>query len=391
VVSQHHIELSAGQVLFREGDAPTSAYLVERGRLRITASIGGREVVLGDVEPGALVGEVAVLDDSPRTATATVLDDCVLTTIDRAQFAERLAAADPIVRALLLSQFARYRSALATFSGRVAATAPAALATQVNALKAQDKIRLESQLREALDSGTLEMQLQPIQHIASGRIAGYEALTRWNHSERGPISPAEFIALAEETSLIVPVGDFVLDQVCSTLRRFSARWPAAAPYIGLNVSGRQIDDADFIDRVTTRAAEYAVSTTLLKIEITESLVLDYAHVAILLERCHAAGIRVAIDDFGTGYSSLAHLHRLTFDTLKLDQAFVRQLADPRCLAIVRAVVAMATALGCDIVAEGVETAEQLDCLRDLGCHYAQGYLVGKPQRIDAVLANAAWP
>jgi EAL domain-containing protein (putative c-di-GMP-specific phosphodiesterase class I) len=113
--------------------------------------------------------------------------------------------------------------------------------------------------------------------------------------------------------------------------------------------------------------------------------LDYAKVEAFIARCHNAGIRVALDDFGTGYSSLSHLHRLEFDTLKLDQAFVRQLDDPRCLAIVRAIVAMTAALGCDMVAEGVETPDQLARLQDLGCQFAQGYLIGKPGPIDSIL------
>jgi EAL domain-containing protein (putative c-di-GMP-specific phosphodiesterase class I) len=385
--SGHRIQLSAGQVLFREGDAPTTAFLIESGRLRISAKVDGRPVVLGDAEAGALVGEVAVLDDSPRTATATALEPCVLTAVDRNQFAERLAVADPIVRALLLSQFARYRTAMATFTGRMESRIPThtAAAAQQSAARAHDKIRLEGQLRDALESGALEMRLQPIRHIVSGRIAGYEALTRWHNPERGPIAPAEFIALAEETSLIMPVGDYILRAVCTMLRRFSDRWPENTPYIGLNVSGRQMEDPLFIDRVAAAINEQAITPSLLKIEITESLVLDYPKVATFLDRCRRVGISVALDDFGTGYSSLAHLHRLTFNTLKIDQAFTSQLDDPRCLAIVRAVVGMAVALDCDIVAEGVETRAQLDALRTLECQYAQGYLIGKPQSIGSIL------
>jgi EAL domain-containing protein (putative c-di-GMP-specific phosphodiesterase class I) len=381
--SAHRVELKTGEVLFREGDAPTTAFLIETGRLRITATVGGQETFLGEVDAGALVGEVAVLDDSPRTATATALEPCVLTAIDRGQFAERLATADPVVRALLLSQFSRYRIALATLTGNAARVVRAASA---QGEAGHDKIRLEGQLRDALEGGGLEMRLQPIQHIASGRIAGYEALIRWHHPERGPISPTEFIALAEETSLIMPVGDYVLREVCVALRQISERTPGRSPYIGLNVSGRQIDDPGFIDRVAAQVSQQAIKPAQLKIEITESLMLDYTKVSTFLERCHAAGMQVALDDFGTGYSSLAHLHQLSFDTLKLDQAFVQQLDDPRCLAIVRAVVEMAAALRCDMVAEGVETAEQLARLRHLGCQYAQGYLIGRAQSIDSVLA-----
>jgi EAL domain-containing protein (putative c-di-GMP-specific phosphodiesterase class I) len=383
--SPYRIELSSGQVLFREGDAATTAFLIERGSLRVTAERDGVPILLGNLHAGSLVGEMAVLDDSPRTATATALEFCVLTPVDRAQFGERLATADPVLRALLLSQLARYRNVLATFTGN-RVSPPGALTAQHYAGDARDKIRLESHLREAIDKHTLELHLQPIVHIADGAVAGYEALVRWTHAEHGIVSPAEFIALAEETSLIVPIGEYVLREVCAVLRRLIERGRPHVPFVGLNVSGRQIDDPQFVDRVVSQAHAHAVAPSLLKVEITESLMLDYSKVEAFIARCHNAGIRVALDDFGTGYSSLSHLHRLTFDTLKLDQAFVRQLDDPRCLAIVRAIIVMTAALGCDIVAEGVETPAQLACLQELGCQFAQGYLIGKPRTIDTVLA-----
>jgi EAL domain-containing protein (putative c-di-GMP-specific phosphodiesterase class I) len=384
MASAYRIELRPGEVLFREGDEPTTAFLIESGSLRITADRDGMPMLLSDLGAGALVGEMAVLDDSPRSATVTALAACVLTPIDRTQFAERLDAADPVVRALLLSQLSRYRTALATFTGNE--PAPEAEQASTESAHALDKIRLESQLRNAMDNRELEIRLQPIQNIATGRLAGYEALTRWTHPERGMVSPADFIALAEETSLIVPVGEYVLREVCVALRRFAEAAPALQPFIAFNVSGRQVEDADFIARVLAQLRAHAVDPAQLKIEITESLVLDYAQIATLIERSHQAGMKVALDDFGTGYSNLGHLHKLAFDTIKIDQGFIRQLDDPRCLAIVRAVVGMASALGCDIVAEGVETQKQLDQLRVLGAHYAQGWLVGKPQVVDEAVA-----
>ncbi|MDE1886199.1 MAG: EAL domain-containing protein, partial [Xanthomonadaceae bacterium] len=285
--------------------------------------------------------------------------------------------------ALLLSQLSRYRTALATFTGNEPAPAPAAAGAE--SAHALDKIRLESQLRNAMANRELEIRLQPIQHIASGRLAGFEALTRWTHPERGVVSPADFIALAEETSLIVPVGEYVLREVCVALRRIADEAPHTRPFIAFNVSGRQVGDADYVERVLAQLREHAVPPEQLKLEITESLVLDYGQIATLIERAHAAGMRVALDDFGTGYSNLGHLHKLTFDTIKIDQGFIRQLEDPRCLAIVRAVIGMAGALGCDIVAEGVETPEHLAQLKVLGCQYAQGWLVGKPLTVDAAL------
>ena len=384
MATAYRIELKPGEVLFREGDAPTTAFLIESGMLRITAEREGAPMLLGELRAGALVGEMAVLDDSRRSATATALSPCVLTPIDRAQFAERLQAADPVVRALLLSQLSRYRTALATFTGNE--SAPTGTAASDESAHALDKIRLESQLRNAMESRELEIRLQPIQHIASGRLAGFEALTRWTHPERGVVSPADFIALAEETSLIVPVGEYVLGEVGAALRRIADEAPHAHPFIAFNVSGRQVGDAGYVARVLAQLHAHAVEPQQLKLEITESLVLDYAQIALLIEHAHAAGMQVALDDFGTGYSNLGHLHKLAFDTIKIDQGFIRQLEDPRCLAIVRAVIGMAGALGCDIVAEGVETPEHLAQLKLLGCQYAQGWLIGKPLTVDDALA-----
>ena len=384
MASAYRIELSPGEVLFREGDEPTTAFLIESGSLRITADRDGMPMLLSDLGAGALVGEMAVLDDSPRSATVTALSACVLTPIDRTQFAERLDAADPVVRALLLSQLSRYRTALATFTGNE--PAPEAEQASSESAHALDKIRLESQLRNAMENRELEIRLQPILDIARGHVAGYEALTRWTHPERGVVSPVDFIALAEETSLIVPVGEYVLRDVCVALRRFAEAAPALQPFIAFNVSGRQVEDADFVARVLAQLRAHAVDPAQLKIEITESLVLDYAQISTLIERSHQAGMKVALDDFGTGYSNLGHLHKLAFDTIKIDQGFIRQLEDPRCLAIVRAVIGMAGALGCDIVAEGVETPEHLAQLKVLGCQYAQGWLIGKPLTVDDALA-----
>lgn len=386
-LSSFRVEVSAGSVLFRQGDAPTSAFLLEQGEIEVTTRHGEESRRLGVLVAGDLLGEMAVIDDSPRTATATALTDCVLTPIDRTQFAERLDDADPVVRALLLSQLTRYRSALAQLSGQrePAPSAQVRDARAQDAAVALDKIRLESELREALERRELEVRLQPILEIATNRVAGFEALTRWTHPERGPVSPADFIKLAEETSLILPIGDYVLAEVCNALRRIGGDGDAA-PFVALNVSGRQLDDPGLLDRFLAVLVAGGVAPRRLKIEITESLVLDYERVSGIIARCHGAGMKVALDDFGTGYSNLGHLHKLEFDTLKMDQGFIRQMGDPRCYAIVRAIVGMAHSLDCDIVAEGVETELQLRQLRELGCRYAQGWLIGKPLPVPEALA-----
>ncbi len=230
------LRLPRGGVLFREGDLPTTAFILEEGQVEIRATQRGRPVVLAVLGPGAILGEMAVIDDAPRTATATALSDCRLIALDRAQIAERIASSDPIIRALLQGTLQRYRSALSALQGGKSATAERVGAEEAAGV---GKMRLESQLRTALQSGGLDVRYQPLLDVASGRIAGFEALVRWTHPERGPISPAEFVALAEETSLIVPVGEYVFDTACAAAREFIDA--AGRPlFVAVNVSARQL-------------------------------------------------------------------------------------------------------------------------------------------------------
>ncbi|MEO7755850.1 MAG: EAL domain-containing protein [Dokdonella sp.] len=378
--------VNAGDVIFAEGDAPTGAFLIESGRIEISTMQFGEQRVLDELGPGMLLGEMAVLDDSPRTATARALTNCRLIPIDADQFAERLAAADPVVRALLMSQLTRYRSALATLTGSSPGSENVTLEPHGNA-DAFDKIRLESELRAALERKELEVRLQPIEEIVNGRVAGYEALVRWQHPERGAVSPAEFIRLAEETSLILPVGDYVLERVCDMLAQFQQRDRKPLPFIAVNLSARQLDDPKLVERILGLLRERGLPPVCLKLEVTESLILNSVHIAEFLARCHAAGMHVALDDFGTGYSNLGPLLTLSFDQIKLDGSFVKALDRPRGVAMVGVIVAMARALDCDLVAEGVETLEQREVLHKLGCRYAQGWLVGKPIALADTLKN----
>jgi len=381
------INLVPGDVLFREGDAPTTAFLVESGEVEISLLQRGRKLVLSRLGAGDLLGEMAVIDDAVRTATATAISDCVLISVNREQIGERLAKADPIIRSLMEGQLKRYRGALAAMQGkdRTVMDASNTPSEQIGI----GKIRLETHLREALNNDGLDVRYQPLLHVASGRIAGYEALVRWTHPERGPISPMEFVALAEETSLIVPIGEYVFDTACRALQRLTVKANGPALFIAVNVSVRQLSHTGLIERIAARVDAAGLPRSSLKVEITESLALDYESVSALIESCHQHGIRVALDDFGTGYSNLTHLHKLAFDTLKVDQAFTRSmLDDPRSMAIVEAIVRMGKAIGAEIVVEGVETEAMLDELRRLDCDYAQGYLIGKPQTLNELLAKA---
>lgn len=390
---QSRLDLAPGEIVFYEGDPPTTAFMIEAGQIEIITNQDGTPFVLSVLDAGDLLGEMAIIDASPRTATARALTQCSLIAVDGQQLSIRIENSDPIVRALLRGQLARYRHALLNMrghTGELQVSRSGARSSDGDGYDdhAMGKIRLETQLQDALNHQTLEVRFQPIYEINKERISGYEALVRWTHPERGPISPMEFIALAEETNLILPIGQYVLEQVAATLASLRNEGIDPLPFIAVNVSGRQLAELDMLDAVKQACQQHDVDPRKIKIEITESLTLDMDKVSDLIARCNADGVLVALDDFGTGHSNLGHLHKLKFDTVKLDQGFVRQMLEaPRCLSIVKAIVAMVHALSADLVAEGVETRAQLDALAEMKCRYAQGYLIGRPQTYSEMLGN----
>jgi len=383
-------ELFPGEILYRQGDPSDCAWLVERGAIELSSEQGRRTIHHGVLGPGELIGELGMLDGQPRSATATARGDTQLLAIEHDQFLERLDSGDPIVRTLVLSLLRRTRAILAALPAEVQLP-PEDLATESHEERAGlDKIRLEARLRDALDNRTLEVRYQPIYDIPAGRVGSYEALVRWELPERGPVSPAEFIKLAEETSLIVPVGEYVLDRVIEVLTGLRDGGTDPLPSIAVNLSAKQLVEPGMARQIVERVRRAALPAGTLKLEVTESRMLDYAPVAAVMQHCREHGIPFALDDFGTGYSNLTHLYKLEFEFIKVDQAFARHMFDsPRAMAIVEAIVVMAHGIGADVICEGVETREQLQRLRELGVRYAQGYLVGQAQPAAAVLSGEA--
>ncbi len=390
----------AGEVIFREGDAPGAAYLIESGKIEVSIMQNQQRLVLSYLSAGDLLGEMAVMDDAPRSAEARAVELSRLTVIEREQIHERLTESDPIIRALMGSLLHRYRSGLSaargtTITGPNAGPTPAAkamLAQPKLGDQAVNKFRLERQLIGAIENDELSVVFQPLYEFASDRVVGFEALTRWAHPERGNISPAEFIALAEETSLILPVGQYALRKSCEALSALTAEFPHS--FVAVNISARQSAVPDFAELIQQETAKAGVNPARLELEITESLTIDYALVRALIERCHAIGIRISLDDFGTGFSNLGHLHQLDFDTVKLDQAFTRQMmTSDRCFELVRGIINMIHAIGAKVIAEGVETREQAEKLRGLGVAYLQGWFIGRPapaSEMAGFLARRGW-
>jgi len=244
---------------------------------------------------------------------------------------------------------------------------------------ARSRVNLERELRYAIDRNEFSLYYQPQQHLHTGRITGAETLLRWNHMERGLLSPVHFIQLAEETGLIERLGEWVLREACRQFRVWQTEG-VPLPRIAVNVSARQFKQRKFVDTVAAILLDSGTPPQCLELEITESLLLSAARdVEMNLGELSEMGVTIALDDFGTGYSSLAYLKRFPVDVVKIDQSFIRDIpADESSSAIVRAIIAMAQALHKQVVAEGVETAAQAEFLRRLKCDQLQGYYVSRP-------------
>lgn len=252
--------------------------------------------------------------------------------------------------------------------------------------------KVEAALRRALERGEFELHYQPMVAVATGEVRGFEALVRWNHPDLGILPPSEFVPVAEDAGLIIPLGGWVIDQACRQLAEWQERYGERGVRIAVNLSARQLAQPELPDIVAEALAAAGARSEGLDLEITESVLLDDLDSAVdTLTALKRLGLNLAMDDFGTGYSSLTYLCRLPIDTVKVDRSFVSQLGTPsRDATVVGLVVGLAQTLHLDVVAEGVETPGQLDALRSLGCSYAQGYLFAKPLPAfdaEALLAN----
>jgi len=252
----------------------------------------------------------------------------------------------------------------------------------------------KSDLRQALERNEFVLYYQPEVELATRRIVGLEALIRWAHPERGLIPPMDFIPLAEETGLILPIGDWGLSEACHQIQRWRAEGPErSAPRVCVNLSARQFSRQGLADHVEALLRRSGVSSQQLGLEMTESsLIPDPGTAMEVLGSLRRLGVSLLMDDFGTGYSSLNHLHSLPFDVLKIDRSFVTRMTEgEQPVQIVRTIVELARVMGMDVVAEGIETCEQYLLLRQLGCRFGQGFLFSKPVPAETVSAMLRLP
>ena len=249
-----------------------------------------------------------------------------------------------------------------------------------------ERLELRTDLHRAMATEQLELYYQPVVRLSDGSIAGVEALLRWNHPERGMVGPAEFIPIAEETGLIIPIGRWVLREGCRHAKRMLAALPGETPSMSINLSLKQIQHSDIVADVRDALEESGLDPARLTLEITESVLMDDTDLAVTrLCELKELGVRLALDDFGTGYSSLSYLSRFPVDILKMDRSFLRGGATPEEAGLASAVVGLGATLSLEVVAEGIEMPGQRDILREMGCDLGQGFLFARPMSADASL------
>lgn len=376
--SLQRIHLIAGATLFQEGERGDFAYILEEGEIDIVATVHGKDQTLNRLEPGGLFGELALIDGRPRSATAIAHTDCLLTVITPEQVERRLLSADPVLQMLLLSVTRYFRSeATRRMTPEPETVDFVAETVEARLLDAVDLIRLECELRSAIEQQQFQLHFQPIVQLTTGQVSGFEALIRWQSPTRGFVRPDRFMPLAEVTSLILPLGEWVIAEGCRVLQDLQ-RCVSYPLFISFNIASRQIQDPNLIPFLRNVVRQYQLQPKQIKLEILERSLVDSDEAIAWIEACQADGFAIALDDFGTGYSSLEYLKLYQFDTLKIDKTFVRDLSDnTRSQGLCQVIIQLAHTLNMTVVAEGVESEAQWQWLNQMNCNYGQGYLFSK--------------
>jgi len=384
--------VAPGMVIFRQGDRGDCAYVIESGAVEISAMRLGGQVVLARLGAGDLFGEMALVDDAGRSATARAVESATLMVIRREQVTRKINAADPLIALILRIVLQRLRAT----SRRVERSTPAAAAppggaslddTAMRRLRARaiGMLDREQQFESALDRGEFEVCLQPIVDLRTARAAGFEALVRWRQADGSVVEPDAFLGLMEEIGLIDRLGRLVLERSCDAVRGVPAPEgtpgeEAVPPFVSLNLSATQLAAPGMVEEFSAAVRAAGIDPRRVVVEVTESVLMeDPERVASVLRRLKSDGHGVFVDDFGTGYSSLAYLQHLPVDVLKIDRSFITAAAPEGDNGkIVRAVARLAQELQLGTVAEGVERPSDLALVRACGCDLAQGFLFAPP-------------
>lgn len=368
--------LSAGQSLFRQGDSASCAYIIESGRIEISRSIGDASEILAILGPGDIVGEMALIEDLPRSANGTAIEPTTLRVLTRDYLQERVQQADPLLRHLLRRMSRRLRG-----------NAPGPVHDRDHS-QAVSQLQIAHDVQAGLERGEFSIHLQPVVRLGSDVVVGYEGLIRWTRPGYGAVPPSDFIPLAEQSNLILDIGRWTFQESCAHLQKLDRCGTASRDlFVAINLSARQFTDPGLFHTIDKCLREYGTDPRRIKLEVTEGILIqNFDRALSVLQRCREMGFQLALDDFGTGYSSLSYLSRLPVHMLKIDRAFVKDVAtSSTARKVVQSVAGLGNALGLTVLAEGIENREDADELALLGVELGQGYLYGKAQPLDHAL------
>ncbi|MFS4459900.1 EAL domain-containing protein [Bdellovibrio sp. HCB2-146] len=383
------VDILKDQTIFSEGDPGDCAYIIEKGRVLIYLTRDKEEIPLTILGEGEIFGEMSLIDSQARSASVRALEDVRLAIVTKQQVLERVSTADKVVQLLMRVLLKRLRR-------RNDPTNPNAPVSELEiensgvgadgTESALEQIKLENQIFQAFQNKEFELYYQPIVNLKTKKISGCEALLRWNSPTRGIVSPNLFIDIIENSSMVIPIGHWIINQALKDLKTIQThlhshkRNKEADDFMmSINISGRQFTHSDFVNNLEDLREKHDLQTKNIKLEMTERVMMDGAIALEALNQCYNQGYALSIDDFGTGFSGLQYLTQMPISFLKIDRSFVMKLLnDPKSKAVVSSIIHLAHAMDIEIIAEGIETNEEALVLETLGARYGQGYLFSKP-------------
>ncbi|MFT6878386.1 MAG: EAL domain-containing protein (putative c-di-GMP-specific phosphodiesterase class I) [Granulosicoccus sp.] len=395
------IRFMAGTRIFRQGELGDFAYMIETGYVEISSISGSKKHVIAVLSPGEIFGEMAILDGLPRSATASAMHETTVIPISGKQLRDELDRGSPVTRLILIAAINRLRTIQTKDYQDVESLTQCKQQHSIDEthiklarINAGQQFKLRFDMEKAITQQQFTFDYQPIVSLADGRTTGFEALLRWPRPDGQVLMPLDFIPVAEQSGLIVPLGAWVLENALQTLaviERSSRRRECEGPgiFISVNISARQLEREEDVEQLATLIENAAVAPGCVNLEITEQTLLINPRAAMIgLARLKSTGASIALDDFGTGYSSLNNLHYFPLDTLKIDRSFVDRIVDDKSRQrVVAAIINLARELDMDVVAEGVEHLDDAHWLREHACRYAQGHLIAKPAPLAKALSH----
>jgi len=381
----------SGQLIFKLGDLGDCAYLIEEGEVEVLVIKPEGEHRIRLIGKGELFGEISLIDYLPRTATVRAIRRTVLVPIPRRLMEGLLERSDPVLRHLLLVILERFRNRN-EHSTPVSADISREQFRRNNVakLEATQKLSLAHGIKRALSHDEFQLYYQPICDLASGRVAGFEALLRWHHPVDGLMNPEEFLWIAEQTGFMQEVGVWTLDRACRDWVKLRSLTNDQSPFISVNLSAMQLNNASLVEKVSSILQGHGMKPNELKLELTETAMVENPEFALeIMRKLIKLGCGLALDDYGAGHSGLKHLQKFPLGTLKIDGTFVHPILEStQSLEITRSSVALGHSLGMKVVAEGIESGEVRDKLLELDCDFGQGYYFGRPSELKELLASS---